>query len=89
MTTTRNPNTVSGNSPPQHRNPNFVSGSSPPRLLNSNEVCSLLNVHLKTLQRWVREGKIPFIRLHGRNRFRASAVEAFIRDREIRAGGAA
>ena len=81
---------TNGSSPPSHRNPNQVSGSSPPdRLLTSREVCARLSIHLKTLQRYCKQGKISFICVGGKHRFRTSAVEAFIADREICARRAA
>lgn len=78
---------TSGSSPTSHRNPNQVSGSSPPdKLLSPREVVSLLGIHPKTLQRWCRSGRISFVRIHGRNRFRASEIALFISEREVRAG---
>jgi excisionase family DNA binding protein len=54
------------------------------QLLDSTEVAQILQVSLPTLQRWVRRGWIPAIKMpggRGRLRFEASEIQAFIRRR--------
>jgi len=53
-------------------------------LLTANEVCNLLCVSKKTLQRRRRSGSIPFVIL-GTNciRFRRSALEQLLRTHEV------
>jgi excisionase family DNA binding protein len=55
-------------------------------LLTSAEVCALLNVSPKTLRRLCERREINFIRMsRGTFRFRKTAVELFLADREVRA----
>jgi excisionase family DNA binding protein len=54
------------------------------QLLDSTEVAQILQVSLPTLQRWVRRGWIPAIKMpggRGRLRFEAAEIQAFIRRR--------
>jgi excisionase family DNA binding protein len=53
-------------------------------LLNSTEVAQILRVSLPTLQKWVRLGCVPAIKLpggRGRLRFKLAEIEAFLRRR--------
>jgi excisionase family DNA binding protein len=53
-------------------------------LLDSTEVAQILQVSLPTLQRWVRRGWIPAIKMpggRGRLRFEATEIQKFIRRR--------
>jgi excisionase family DNA binding protein len=49
------------------------------RLLTPAEVAYLFRVDAKTVTRWAREGKIPFLRtLGGHRRYRESEIRALI-----------
>jgi excisionase family DNA binding protein len=51
-------------------------------LLDSKEAAKLLgNIHVKTLQRYAREGELPGYRVGGRWFFRASELDAWLRSR--------
>ena len=53
-------------------------------LLDSTEVAQILGVSLPTLQRWVRRGWVPAIKLpggRGRLRFELADIQAFLRRR--------
>jgi excisionase family DNA binding protein len=53
-------------------------------LLTAREVADLLGVSTETALRWVRQGKLPAIRLPGGAiRFREEEVEAWIAGRAI------
>ena len=48
-------------------------------LLTTREVADYLGVHIKTVQGWVRDGRIPAMRLANQYlRFRRSDVEALL-----------
>ena len=68
------------------QNNSVTPGLSQNRLLSSREVTALLSIHIRTLQKYCKQGRISFIRVGGKHRFRASAVEAFIVAREVPAG---
>ncbi len=51
------------------------------RLLDSDEAASLLKIHPKTLQRMAREGRIAAIQIGKLWRFRASALDDFLRQK--------
>ena len=55
------------------------------RLLTVGEVAALLRLHPKTIERMVREGRIPSLRLGGRLRFRPSDIVSWLAAREDRA----
>lgn len=44
-------------------------------LLNRKEVALMLRTSLPTLNRWMKEGRIPYHRIHSRIYFRRSEVE--------------
>jgi excisionase family DNA binding protein len=51
-------------------------------LLDSEEAARLLgNIHVKTLQRYARQGEVPGYRVGGRWFFRASELDAWLRSR--------
>ncbi len=52
------------------------------KYLTTKRVAERLNVYTRTVQRWIRLGKLPAIRLDGGYRFRSSAVEYFVSQRE-------
>ena len=56
----------------------------PKQLLTTSQVASILNVHILTVQRYVREGEFPnTVRLGGRYyRIPMSDVEAFLKSPE-------
>ena len=49
------------------------------RVLNSEEAAALLQIHPKTLQRMARQGSIPAFRIGDLWRFRASALDEWLR----------
>jgi excisionase family DNA binding protein len=51
------------------------------RLLDSDEAASLLKIHPKTLQRMAREGRIAAVQIGKLWRFRASALDDFLRQK--------
>ena len=54
-------------------------------LLTVNELAALLKVHPKTVRAWVKQGKIPVIKMPGRGvRFDQDKIEKWIETRTIR-----
>jgi excisionase family DNA binding protein len=51
------------------------------RVLNTEEAAALLQIHPKTLQRLARQGVIPAFRIGDLWRFRASAMDEWLRSR--------
>jgi excisionase family DNA binding protein len=49
------------------------------RVLNTGEAAALLQIHPKTLQRMAREGTVPAFRIGDLWRFRASALDEWVR----------
>lgn len=49
------------------------------RVLNSDEAAALLQIHPKTLQKMAREGSVPAFRIGDLWRFRASALDEWLR----------
>ena len=49
------------------------------RVLNTDEAAALLQIHPKTLQKMAREGVVPAFRIGDLWRFRASALDAWLR----------
>jgi excisionase family DNA binding protein len=49
------------------------------RVLNTEEAAALLQIHPKTLQKMAREGTVPAFRIGDLWRFRASALDAWLR----------
>lgn len=51
-------------------------------LLSPGQVAKMFGVHTKTLTRWVKAGKLPYIEgLGGHRRYRASTVEKLLEER--------
>ena len=51
-------------------------------LIGAEEVSQALDVELDTIYAWVNRRKIPFVKVGGALRFRPSALEAWLKDRE-------
>jgi len=49
------------------------------RVLNTEEAATLLQIHPKTLQKMAREGSVPAFRIGDLWRFRASALDEWLR----------
>jgi excisionase family DNA binding protein len=49
------------------------------RVLNTEEAAALLQIHPKTLQKMAREGIVPAFRIGDLWRFRASALDGWLR----------
>jgi excisionase family DNA binding protein len=49
------------------------------RVLNTEEAATLLQIHPKTLQKMAREGTVPAFRIGDLWRFRASALDDWLR----------
>ena len=49
------------------------------RVLNTEEAAALLQIHPKTLQKMAREGTVPAFRIGDLWRFRASALDQWLR----------
>ena len=49
------------------------------RVLNTEEAAGLLQIHPKTLQKMAREGSVPAFRIGDLWRFRASALDEWLR----------
>jgi excisionase family DNA binding protein len=49
------------------------------RVLNTEEAAALLQIHPKTLQKMAREGTVPGFRIGDLWRFRASALDEWLR----------
>jgi excisionase family DNA binding protein len=49
------------------------------RMLNTDEAAALLQIHPKTLQRMARQGVVPAFRIGDLWRFRASALDHWLR----------
>lgn len=58
--------------------------SSPADILTSKQVCEILQVSAKTLQRLRNKRAISFIRAGGGYRYRRIAVDRYIANREVR-----
>lgn len=51
-------------------------------ILNVEQVAQLLHLHIMTVYRLVKEGKLPGFKVGGRWRFHHSALESWMVDRE-------
>ena len=60
------------------RTPELV-GAPFERVLNTDEAAALLQIHPKTLQRMARQGVVPGFRVGDLWRFRASALDEWLR----------
>ncbi len=49
------------------------------RLLDATEAAQLVHCHVKTLERYARQGTIPGYKIHGRWYFRASELDSWVR----------
>ena len=55
--------------------------TSQPAYLRSSEVADILQVTPKTVSRWAKEGKLPFVRtLGGHRRYPEAAIRALARE---------
>ncbi|MBI4490644.1 MAG: helix-turn-helix domain-containing protein [Deltaproteobacteria bacterium] len=52
------------------------------QLLDPETAGKMLGIRTLTVYRWVRERKIPFLKVGGAVRFRPSALEAWLKERE-------
>jgi excisionase family DNA binding protein len=48
------------------------------RLLDAIETAQLIHCHVKTLERYARQGTIPAYKIHGRWYFRASDLDSWL-----------
>lgn len=50
-------------------------------LISIREAARILNVHIETMRRWDREGKLKAVRIgqHGRRRYRSIDITAIIK----------
>lgn len=59
-----------------------------PRLLNKEDVCNILDIHVATLNNYMKEGKLPYIKMdssrRGNVRFKQEDVSKLINDNYIR-----
>ena len=53
-------------------------------LLSTRELAALLGLHVKTVERMARAGRIPSLRIAGRVRFRAATIASWLAAREDR-----
>jgi excisionase family DNA binding protein len=56
-----------------------------PTLLKAKEVCSMFGISKPTLYEWMRNGKIPSVKIGARRFFDASDLEAIIKDNRVEA----
>jgi excisionase family DNA binding protein len=47
------------------------------------QMCELLTLHAKTIQKWAREGRIPHRRVEFAHKFDRQRIADWIRDREL------
>ena len=50
------------------------------RYLNKHEICTYMGISQSTLQKWLRRGDFPCVRVEGVYRFRVDEVEKWIED---------
>ena len=55
------------------------------QLLTVRELAELLRLHVKTVERMARAGRLPSLRVFGRVRFRSSDIASWLAAREDRA----
>jgi excisionase family DNA binding protein len=60
---------------PAHLVPIVVSEPRPPRPLTRHQAAALLGMHTRTLDRWIRRGRLPAIDLGGTLRIAGSDAE--------------
>jgi excisionase family DNA binding protein len=57
----------------------------PPRYLHPAEVADLLHVSPKTVSRWAKEGKLPFLKtLGGHRRYPAAEIRQLVEELQVR-----
>ncbi|MDR1883966.1 MAG: helix-turn-helix domain-containing protein [Prevotella sp.] len=56
------------------------------RLLDNQDVCQMLNVSKRTLQRYRSSGELPYQMLYHKTFYRESDVEAFIKANFVKGG---
>jgi excisionase family DNA binding protein len=57
----------------------------PPRYLHPAEVADLLHVSPKTVSRWAKEGKLPFLKtLGGHCRYPAAEIRQLVEELQVR-----
>ena len=57
----------------------------PPRYLHPAEVADLLHVSPKTVSRWAKEGKLPFLKtLGGHRRYPAAEIRQLVQELQVR-----
>jgi excisionase family DNA binding protein len=59
-----------------------------PKLLTLPEVETQLRVSRATVRRLIRRGQLPIVKVGRRTLVTRPALEAFVREREVRVGGA-
>jgi len=52
-------------------------------LLTPREAAKLLAIHYDTILRWAKAGRIPFVRIGTRPKFKPSDIDKFINQREV------
>ena len=57
------------------------------KLLTVREAASFLDVHFMTIYKWCYERKIPFIRIRGSIRLDPEALDAWVREGEVKIQG--
>jgi excisionase family DNA binding protein len=57
------------------------------RLLDTEEAARRLGISPRTVQTWVRQRRIPFVKMGTLTRFRPAALEAWIQSQEVKAVG--
>jgi excisionase family DNA binding protein len=57
----------------------------PPRYLHPAEVADLLHVSPKTVSRWAKEGRLPFLKtLGGHRRYPAAEIRQLVEELQVR-----
>lgn len=54
-------------------------------MLSRREVASKLGVSLSTIDRWIKERKIPYLNLNGIVRFDSQVVDSWLEKRKVKA----
>jgi excisionase family DNA binding protein len=65
--------------------PSSTTAADTPAYLRTAEVAAILHVSPKTVSRWAKEGKLPFLRtLGGHRRYPAAAIRQLAEDLQVR-----
>jgi excisionase family DNA binding protein len=65
--------------------PSGKAAPDPPRYLHPAEVADLLHVSPKTVSRWAKDGKLPFLRtLGGHRRYPAVEIHQLVEELQVR-----